>query len=113
MGQVLSIADFKRREKVVFFDRHELSKLLNLYSRRVISGDWHDYAIDHDGRRVIFSVFRNAARVPVFSVAKERMGNGDRYVVTRGWRKVSRLRSLEDAIRTLEREFKVLSSREA
>jgi hypothetical protein len=77
MGQVLSIADFKGRSQVVFFDRRELSKLLNLYSRRVISGEWRDYAIDHDGSRVVFSVYRNSAAAavrPVLSSPTARAG---------------------------------------
>ena len=92
MGQVLSIADFKGRSQVVFFDRRELSKLLNLYSRRVISGEWRDYAIDHDGSRVVFSVYRDSAERPVFSVAKEAAGRRGpvRYVVTNGPRRVTR-----------------------
>ncbi|MCP4330037.1 MAG: DUF2794 domain-containing protein [Alphaproteobacteria bacterium] len=111
MGQVLSIADFKARPQVVFFDRRELSKLLNVYSRRVISGEWRDYAIDHDGRRAVFSVFRNSAEMPVFSVAKEARGAREtpRYVVTRGPCQVSRAGTIDEAIVALERQLRSVS----
>ncbi len=110
MGQVLSIADFKGRSQVVFFDRRELSKLLNLYSRRVISGEWRDYAIDHDGRRVVFSVYRNSAEKPVFSVAKEAVGNAGaaRYVVTSGARRVARASTIDEAVGALERQLRLV-----
>jgi hypothetical protein len=112
MGQVLSIADFTGRSRVVFFDRRELSKLLDVYSRRVISGEWRDYAIDHDGRRVVFSVYRNSAEMPVFSVAKEpatRRGKVS-YVVSRGPRRLTSAVSIEEAVVVLERQLRLIPS---
>jgi len=107
MGQVLSIADFHHRNDVLFFDRRELSKLLDLYSRRVISGEWRDYAIDHDGRRAIFSVFRRTAETPVFSVAKEARGRRrPEFVVTRGWRGRTRTDTIDEAVTLVERELR-------
>ena len=110
MGQVLSIADFKGRSQVVFFDRRELSKLLNLSSRRVISGEWRDYAIDHDGSRVVFSVYRNSAERPVFSVAKEAAGRRGppRYVVTNGPRRVTHAPTIDEAVGALERQLRLV-----
>ncbi len=112
MGQVLSIADFKGRPQVVFFDRRELSKLLDVYSRRVISGEWRDYAIDHDGRRVVFSVYRNSAEMPVFSVAKEAASRRSAacFVVRRGPRHVTRASTIDEAVVALERQLRLIPS---
>ena len=39
----------KKRKPPVFFNRQELRQLLEVYSRRVVAGEWKDYAIDHHG----------------------------------------------------------------
>ena len=44
----------------VFFDRQELRQLLDVYSRRVASGEWHDYAMDQRGNCAVFSIFRHS-----------------------------------------------------
>jgi len=110
MGQVLRLADVKRRQPLVFFDRRELSKLLNLYSRRVISGEWRDYAIDHDGRRVVFSIFRNTSETPAYSIMKEssHARGSAKYVVTRGWRQLVRTRTIDEAVTAVERELRAI-----
>lgn len=54
----------------VAFDRRELSAILNVYGRKVASGDWRDYAIDHLADRAIFSIFRRASEMPLYRVEK-------------------------------------------
>ena len=62
--------DQKARRRIVSFDRRELSRLLNLYSLRVASGEWRDYAIDFRPGMAIFSIFRHTAEQPLFAIAK-------------------------------------------
>ena len=45
----------------VFFDRQELSRLLNLYGRMVAAGEWRDYGIDGLADSAVFSVFKRAS----------------------------------------------------
>lgn len=106
MGKVLSFTDKRARSRPIFFDRRELSKLLNLYSRRVMMGEWRDYAIDHDEKRAVFSIFRNSAECPIFSIAKVSSGKRDgmRYVVTRGWGTLDRTRTIDEAVTLIEQE---------
>ncbi len=52
--------------------RGELQRILNLYSRRVASGEWRDYAIDHLENMAAFSVFRHSLDKPLFTIAKRR-----------------------------------------
>jgi hypothetical protein len=54
----------------VFFDRGELSQLLDLYGRMVAAGHWRDYAIDALGDAAVFSIFRHAAEVPLYRIEK-------------------------------------------
>ncbi len=55
---------------IVRFDRLELNAILNVYGRKVASGDWRDYAIDMGRERAVFSVFRRASEVPIYTIEK-------------------------------------------
>ncbi len=55
---------------VVSFHRRELDALLQLYSSRVGTGEWRDYAIDMLKDRAVFSVFKRASEVPVYTIEK-------------------------------------------
>jgi hypothetical protein len=61
-----------RRETpaIVVFDRHELNQILNVYGRKVASGEWRDYAIDMGNECAVFSVFRRASEVPIYRIEK-------------------------------------------
>jgi Protein of unknown function (DUF2794) len=54
----------------VSFSRHELCEILNLYGRKVASGEWRDYAIDFGRDKAVFSVFRRASEVPLYRIEK-------------------------------------------
>lgn len=70
MTNLYRLADQKARRRIVSFDRRELSRLLNLYSMRVASGEWRDYAIDFLRDRAVFSVFRRSSEVPIYRIEK-------------------------------------------
>lgn len=55
----------------VSFTRHELDRILNLYGRKVASGEWRDYAIDFLKDRAVFSIFRRASEVPIYRIEKD------------------------------------------
>ena len=70
MTNLYRLADQKARRRIVSFDRRELSRLLNLYSLRVASGEWRDYAIDFLKDRAVFSVFRRSSEMPIYRIEK-------------------------------------------
>ena len=70
MTTLYRLADQKARRRIVSFDRRELSRLLNLYSMRVASGEWRDYAIDFGREKAVFSVFRRSSEVPLYRIEK-------------------------------------------
>jgi hypothetical protein len=81
MSEVVSFEDYSRparpglasrpgSSRDVFFDRREFDLLLNLYARRVASGEWRDYAIAHDAESCSFAVFRRSADMPLYRVVK-------------------------------------------
>ncbi len=55
---------------VVFFDRRELLRLLDLYGRMVAAGEWRDYGIDGLREAAVFSVFRRTSEAPVYRIEK-------------------------------------------
>jgi hypothetical protein len=53
------------------FDRQELREIFNLYGRKVVSGEWRDYALDFLRDRAVFSVFRRASEMPLYRIVKD------------------------------------------
>jgi hypothetical protein len=54
----------------IAFDRQELTQILNVYGRKVASGEWRDYAIDTLKEKAVFSVFRRASETPLYRIEK-------------------------------------------
>ncbi|HZH26263.1 MAG TPA: DUF2794 domain-containing protein [Azospirillaceae bacterium] len=106
MTQIIHLADFRRPNgRRVYFNRSELTHLLQLYSTRVARGEWRDYAIDHTPGAALFSVFRHSFDKPLFAVAKY-PGSGNRaveYALVVGRRKVRRAGTLAELIEAFER----------
>jgi hypothetical protein len=113
MSNVLPLPQKPRhRRKLVVFERGELGQLLNLYSTRVASGEWRDYAIDFRQGMALFSIFRHAAEQPLFAIAKLAPGSqrqGD-YVVVSGPRKIAQGRSIGEVLAALERQLRLVYS---
>ena len=68
----------------VFFDRAELNQILSVYSRRVIAGEWCDYAFNEGRHEATFAIYRKRSRVPVFRVIKRRSGKARFAVIDAG-----------------------------
>lgn len=71
-----------------FFDRSELSQILSVYSRKVIAGEWCDYAIEGSTDEIVFAIYGRKAVSPSYRIIKRRRGReANRYrVVTTGGR---------------------------
>jgi len=54
----------------IAFDRRELTQILDVYGRKVASGEWRDYAIDTMKEKAVFSVFRRASEPPLYRIEK-------------------------------------------
>lgn len=109
MTNLYRLADQRARRRIVSFDKRELSQLLGVYSMRVASGEWRDYAIDFRPGMAIFSIFRHTAEQPLFAIAKvPGGGSGGAYMVYNGPRKLAHGDTLEDVLRVFERKLKIL-----
>jgi hypothetical protein len=110
MSNLYRLADQKARRRIVSFDRRELTRLLNLYSMRVASGEWRDYAIDFRPGMAIFSIFRHTAESPLYAIAKVPSSNAGIYMIYNGPRKLAHGDILEDVLSVFDRKLKLLSS---
>ncbi|HSH62813.1 MAG TPA: DUF2794 domain-containing protein [Methyloceanibacter sp.] len=62
--------DTSSRRGGIAFDRGELNQILDVYGRKVASGEWRDYAIDSLGEKAVFSVFRRSSECPLYRIEK-------------------------------------------
>lgn len=114
MSSLIRLAEYRRQHRVVFFSRRELNQLLSLYSRRVMRGEWRDYAIDHRPGMAMFSVFRSSRERPLFSVAKRVNLVGPasereaEFQLLNGRHRLRRASALEDIIEMLESGLRVV-----
>jgi uncharacterized protein DUF2794 len=69
-GGDLSPPEAGLRRGDISFDRQELSQILNVYGRKVASGEWRDYAIDTLKEKAVFSVFRRSSEIPLYRIEK-------------------------------------------
>ena len=69
-GGDASLHEALSRRGAIAFDRRELSQILDIYGRKVASGEWRDYAIDTLREKAVFSVFRHASETPLYRIEK-------------------------------------------
>lgn len=100
MGHTVDLGDYRRSRRTVYFERHELGRLLSFYSTRVARGEWRDYAIDHRPGMAMFSVFRSAHEVPLYSIVKLPPAGKKptSYALFAGRQKLKQSESLEDVL---------------
>jgi hypothetical protein len=94
-----------RQKPYVSFDRRELDTILNLYGRKVASGEWRDYAIDFLKDRALFSIYRRASERPVYVIEKNpklRHRQGQYMVTIEDGRVLKRGHELDTVLRVLE-----------
>lgn len=94
-----------RQKPFVNFDRRELNTILNLYGRKVASGDWRDYAIDFLKDRALFSIYKRASERPLYVIEKNpklRNRQGQYMVTIEDGRVLKRGHELDTVLRVLE-----------
>lgn len=113
MGQIELFHNFKKNSRSsstpFFFSRQELGRLLQLYSRRVATGDWRDYAIDNDRTIAIFSVFKHTLDAPLYAVCKTRSQGEYLYAFYQGSLKIYQSRNLDEVLRAFEKRLKPIT----
>ncbi|WP_245895126.1 DUF2794 domain-containing protein [Devosia submarina] len=95
----------------VAFDRRELALILNVYGRKVASGDWRDYAMDFLKDRAVFSVYARVSERPLFIIEKSprlRNRQGQYSVTNQQGRILKRGHDLSLVLRVLDPDLVVV-----
>ena len=98
-------ANPNRFTPAVTFDRRELQTILNLYGRKVVDGEWRDYAIDFLRDRALFSIYKRASERPLYVIEKNpklRNRQGQYMVTIEDGRVLKRGHELDNVLRVLE-----------
>lgn len=92
----------------VRFDRRELAVVLRTYGRMVAAGEWRDYTIDFLSDRAVFSVYRHASEVPLYTIEKHpelRARQGEYAIFAAGGHLMKRGRELAQVLRLFDRKL--------
>jgi hypothetical protein len=116
MSSVLRFPDTLRgKTPSTHFTRLELNRLFNLYTKRVMTGEWRDYAISFNPGMASFFIFRHSAENPLFVISKldprgktSRAKNG-RFVVTSRQQKLKQGNDLEAVLAIFETPLKLIT----
>ena len=95
---------FNKKEK--FFIKKELQAILNLYARKVSSGDWKDYGLSINKREITFDVYQRASEKPIYRISKNLNPKNKIekfYVLDGNGRVVKKSESLDNLINKIER----------
>jgi hypothetical protein len=113
MAKLFRLSDFQpKKKRCVYFNRAELNQLLAVYSKRIISGEWKAYAIDHGDGAALFSVFLHANAQPLYTIIKLADGSrrqGD-WLVVSGGRKLRQTSTLSELLKMFEQRLRLVSS---
>jgi len=115
VADVVSIEDFRPAPSrdvaragganVVVFNRSELDLILQMYGRKVVAGEWCDYALEFAPESASFSVVRSAGRGPECQVVKWHQDcedSGLYAVVSPGGQVLRRGRQLSEVLKLLD-----------
>lgn len=109
MSTLVDLKAYRAAKRKVFFHRDELRALMNLYSRRVMTGEWKDYAMDFGQGLATFTVFRHTFDAPLYSIIKlKKRSGGEEWMVFSGKERLKRAASLTDVLTFFEKKLKVV-----
>ena len=64
------IINNKFSKKENFFVKKELRIILDLYAKKVSSGDWKDYGLTINKKEITFDIYQRASEKPVLRISK-------------------------------------------
>ena len=83
MTKLKLVVNNKFHKKDKFFVKKELQTILNLYARKVSSGDWKDYGVSVYKKEITFDVYQRASEKPVLRITKNLKPNyfNEKYLI--------------------------------
>jgi hypothetical protein len=111
MSHLVLLNEYRRQAGRVFFDRADLMRIFQVYSRQVSRGLWRDYAIDHRSNMAVFSIYRRTNEQPLFAITKVLLrGDKDaKYVLASRQGQLASSRTLSEIMDVLARQLAVVN----
>ena len=94
---------FSKKEK--FFIKKELQAILDLYAKKVSSGDWKDYGLSINKKEITFNIYQRASERPIYKISKNLnpKSKSDRfYVLDRNDKIIKKAENLQSLINKIE-----------
>ncbi len=94
---------FYKKEK--FFVKKELQIILDLYARKVSSGDWKDYGLSVNKKEITFDVYQGSSEKPIYRISKNlnpKYKDEKFYVLDRNGRVVKKSEKLDLLVNEVE-----------
>ena len=90
MNHLKLVVNNKNKEKDIFFKKHELKLILNLYAKMVSSGEWKDYSLNISKKEVSFNVYQRASEFPAYKITKnlKPRNQNEKYLIKDGQNKI-------------------------
>lgn len=114
MSGLLRFPDLRGKAPALHFTRAELNRLLGLYTKRVMTGEWRDYAISFGPGMASFFIFRHTHENPLFVISKvdprgrPRSRQG-RFLVTSRQQKLTQGNDLEDVLSIFDKPLRLIT----
>ena len=64
------IVNNRLNKKEKFFVKKELQTILDLYAKKVSSGDWKDYGLSVNKKEITFDVYQRTSEKPIYRISK-------------------------------------------
>ena len=105
MTKLKLVVNNKFHKKDKFFVKKELQTILNLYARKVSSGDWKDYGVSVYKKEITFDVYQRTSEKPIYRISKN-LNPKNRmekfYVLDRNGKVVKKSENLDSLIKKVE-----------
>jgi hypothetical protein len=111
MNAIIRFPD-ARGKSPLHFTRTEFNRLLALYSKRVMTGEWRDYAVSFAPAMANFFVFRHSFENPLFVISKldpKGRGRNGRFMVSSRGQKLHQGHDLEAALAIFDRPLRLIT----
>ena len=94
---------FSKKEK--FFIKKELQAILDLYAKKVSSGDWKDYGLSINKKEITFDIYQRASERPIYKISKNlnpKSKSEKFYVLDRNDKIIKKAENLQSLINKIE-----------
>ena len=105
MTKLKLVVNNKFHKKDKFFVKKELQTILNLYARKVSSGDWKDYGVSVYKKEITFDVYQRASEKPIYRISKNlnpKTKTEKFYILDKNGRIINKSENLESLIKKIE-----------